>query len=57
MAHLVGRGVFEAWKDETEFQKVFIDRESGTVAWPGGLDLAPDALHRRLEEAASAPTP
>lgn len=53
LAHLVGRGVFAVWEDEAAFQKVFIDKESGTIAWPGGIDLAPDALHRRLEEAES----
>ena len=57
LAHLVGRGVFASWEDEREFQRVFIDDESGTVAWPGGIDLAPDALHRRLVEAGSAASP
>ena len=54
LAHLVGRGVFAAWNDEAEFRKVFIDEESGTIAWPGGLDVAPDALHQRLAESQSA---
>jgi len=53
VGHLVGRGVFAAWEDESAFQKVFIDEESGTVAWPGGLDLAPDVLHSRLSDASS----
>ena len=53
VAHLVGRGVFAAWEDQSEFQKVFVDEESGTVAWPGGLDLAPDALHSRLSDTSS----
>jgi hypothetical protein len=52
--HLVGKGVFAAWSDEAEFQKVFVDPESGTVAWPGDIDLAPDALHERLAEATSS---
>ena len=54
VAHLVGRGVFASWSDEAEFAKVFVDHESGTVAWPGGIDLAPDALYSRLAEAAPA---
>jgi len=53
LAHLVGRGVFASWSDEEEFHRVFVDDESGTIAWPGGLDLAPNALHRRLSESAS----
>ena len=48
LAHLVGKGVFDAWTDLAEFRKVFVDAEAGTVAWPGGIDLAPDALRTRL---------
>jgi hypothetical protein len=48
LAHLVGRGVFSVWDDEDFFRAVFIDEESGTIAWPGGLDLAPDALHEKV---------
>lgn len=54
VSHLVGRGVFKAWEDEQVFRKVAIDPELGTVTWPGGLDLAPDNLYRRLTEARSA---
>lgn len=46
LSDLVGKGVFRQWNDEAEFRKVYIDQETGTVAWPGGIDLAPDALHR-----------
>jgi hypothetical protein len=46
LSELVGHGVFQSWNDPGEFAKVFIDEDSGTVAWPGGIDLAPDALHR-----------
>ena len=53
LAHLVGQGVFAAWKDEIEFRKVFVDEECGTIAWPDGVDLAPDALYARLKESTS----
>lgn len=53
--HLVGRGVFAAWNDEAEFGKMFVDSDSGTVAWPGDVDLAPDALYERLSKT-QAPT-
>jgi hypothetical protein len=56
LAHLVGRGVFAAWNDEAAFHELFIDEESGTIAWPGGIDLAPDALHQRLQGAESPAT-
>ena len=52
--HLVGRGVFASWSDEAEFRKVYVDEEAGTVAWPGDIDLAPDALHRRLAGSTSS---
>jgi len=48
LSELVGQGVFRSWEDPREFEKVYIDHESGTIAWPGGIDLAPDALHRDL---------
>ncbi len=48
LSELVGQGVFAAWRDPAIFGAAFIDRESGTVAWPGGIDLAPDQLHREI---------
>lgn len=36
-------GVFERLRDPSEFARVFID--NGVVAWPGELDLAPDAMY------------
>lgn len=53
LAHLVGQGVFAAWDDEAAFHEVFVDPEAGTIAWPGDIDLAPDALRSRLREATS----
>lgn len=40
--------VFRQWGDKGEFGKVHVDSESGTIAWPGGIDLAPDALYEDL---------
>ena len=28
-----------------EFRRVFVDAESGTVAWPNGADICPDVLY------------
>lgn len=50
LSHLVGKGVFRCWEDEETFRQVFIDPESKTVAWPGGIDLAPDALYDRISK-------
>ncbi len=53
LSDLVGQGVFAAWRDPAVFGQAFVDRESGTVAWPGGIDLAPDQLYREIGGAAS----
>ncbi|MBI2821920.1 MAG: DUF2442 domain-containing protein [Acidobacteria bacterium] len=40
-------GVFAPLRDPAEFQKVRVDAESGTVAWPNGADLDPLVLYSR----------
>jgi len=44
-SHLTG--VFEALKDPAVFQQAHIDE--GAVAWPGDLDLAPDAMYQAIK--------
>jgi hypothetical protein len=39
-------GVLAPLRDMRFFEKVFID--SGAVAWPGGIDLAPDAMYAQI---------
>jgi hypothetical protein len=56
LADLAGKGVFERWKAPGEFEKVYIDEDAGTIAWPGGLDLAPDRLHRDLKQGSTPRT-
>ena len=41
-------GVFSILRDETVFQKVFIDL--GVVTWPGEIDLAPDAMYQSIRK-------
>jgi hypothetical protein len=41
--HSPNAGVFEILQDEELFSKVGV--EYGAVTWPGGLDLAPDAMY------------
>jgi hypothetical protein len=55
LSDLAGRGVFRRWtQDPSEFLQARVDPESGTVVWPGGLDVAPDRLYQDI--ARSAPT-
>jgi hypothetical protein len=45
LTDLVEKGVFRALKEKGRL-KGFVDPDAKTVAWPGGLDLAPDALYK-----------
>ena len=37
---------FDALCDQVNFSKVYL--EHGTLTWPGGIDLAPDAMYLRI---------
>lgn len=39
------KGVFEPLRDPKYFAKVKVDSDAATIAWPNGLDLAPETLH------------
>ncbi len=41
-------GVFAPLKDRREFVKVYVDAETGTLAWPNGADLDPLVLYARV---------
>jgi Protein of unknown function (DUF2442) len=41
-------GVFATLRDESAFRRVSV--VLGAVTWPGELDLAPDAMHRAVNE-------
>jgi hypothetical protein len=48
------RGVFEPLRDPAHFARVQVDPGAGTIAWPGGLDIAPEPLYD--EAFATTPT-
>lgn len=48
LSDLVGNGVFAAWQDPSVFAKVTIDGTTGTVSWPGGIDLCPEKLYHDI---------
>lgn len=45
--HLWGP-VFSRARTPAGFAEVYVDEESGTIAWPGEVDLAPDTLYERV---------
>ena len=38
-------GVFATLRDESEFAKLRVDPNAGTIFWPNGADLDPDVLY------------
>jgi len=42
--HLEGE-IFEPLKDIKYFQKVYLDKETDTIAWENGADISPDFLY------------
>jgi hypothetical protein len=43
---------FDALCDEAVFAKVYL--EHGALTWPGGIDLAPDAMYQRIRESGTS---
>ncbi len=55
---LLAGGVFAAIRDEDEvFRAVAVDREFGTLVWPGGVDLDPDVLRGDQQPASGRALP
>jgi hypothetical protein len=48
LVHSPQAGVFAALADPALFRQVTL--EYGAVAWPGELDLAPDAMHTAIQK-------
>lgn len=43
--HVRFRGLFAPLKEPAFFAKVFVNRETGMLCWPGNLDFDPVILH------------
>lgn len=39
VSDLAGKGVFSIWDVDNNFYKVFINKESGAISWPGDIDI------------------
>jgi hypothetical protein len=46
--HLWGP-VFERVRTPAGFAEAYVDEETGTITWPGPVDLAPDTLYIRVK--------
>ena len=47
------RGVFEPLRDPDYFARVRVDPEAGTLAWPNGVDMAPEPLYAEARQSPS----
>jgi uncharacterized protein DUF2442 len=50
------RGVFEPLRDPRRFAEVFVDKQMGTIAWPNGLDMAPEPLYAEARAHLASPS-
>jgi len=47
------RGIFAPLADPSYFSRVAIDADGGTIAWPNGVDMAPEPLYAEARRSLS----
>lgn len=50
---LLALPVFAPLRDRSQFEAVFVDRDTGTLAWPTGADLDRDVIYGAVDPAGS----
>ena len=50
LSDIAGKGVFKWWEQDDNFFKVYIDKESGAIAWNTQLDICPDSQYLKLRQ-------
>lgn len=48
LSHLVGKGVFAAWRSIEFFNQVRVDEKTETLAWGEDIDLDPYVLREQI---------
>lgn len=39
-------GVFEQFCDVNYFRQIYVNKDIGTICWPGGADIAPETIYK-----------
>jgi hypothetical protein len=49
--HIVSarHAAFSSLRDPAVFEQVTVDEQTGTIAWPGDVDLDPDVIYAALD--------
>ena len=48
------RGVLAPLADPAYFAQILVDHEGGTIAWPNGVDMAPEPLYAEAHRGLAA---
>jgi len=44
-----GKGIFKFWNEGDNFEKVFINKETGGIAWNNELEICPDTVYEQIK--------
>lgn len=47
--YILFEGVFAPLKDKQYFSQVYVNKNTGTICWNNGADIAPEFLYTHLE--------
>ena len=49
LSHLINMPVFQNWKNADFFNQVYIDSETGAIAWDENIELCHDNLYLKIK--------
>jgi len=49
LSHLISKPVFKDWANPDFFNKVYINAETGAIAWNENIELCPDNLYLKIK--------
>lgn len=46
-------GIFKRFSDKDYFRRVYVNKDIGTICWPGGADIAPETVYKMARKKSS----